>query len=143
LGLYRHKWPVASARGGGSAWWTRVFSVSNSPYSWQTGQTQSAKALEYPDNTRVTKPIRHLGPKQPAICGDINPKAFFRGVVDDFVHENRAAGAALRPLTRALGTHCRASQSSGTPGYIFCHAFDFVVVRPAVPAIEIAFVLDK
>ncbi len=31
----------------------------------------------------------------------------------------------------------------GAPGHVFCHAFDFVVVGPAVPAVEIAFVLDK
>ncbi len=31
----------------------------------------------------------------------------------------------------------------GATGYIFSHALDFVVIGPAVPAIEVALVFDK
>ena len=46
---------------------------------------------------RVTKTIRHVGPKQAPIGGNVDPEAFFGSVVDDFVHE-------IRPQER-LSTH--------------------------------------
>jgi len=40
-------------------------------------RSQESMAKLKTETPAVTKPIRHLGPKQPAICGDVNPKAFF------------------------------------------------------------------
>jgi hypothetical protein len=80
--------------------------------------------------------------KKAAVRGNVDPEAFARGVVDDFVHElgpeqnlatherEHAAGRGMQPVERC-------------PGELLGHPLHPIVVRVAVVAIEIALVLGE
>lgn len=93
-------------------------------------------------NARVAEAIRYLWPQRAAIRGDINPETLFRRIINDLVHK-------IRPQKRFSTHQCKHAASvvvqpvNGTPGHVFRNAFDFIVIGPALPAVEIAFVCDK
>ena len=90
----------------------------------------------------IPQAVRNVGAQQTPIGGDINPEALLGRVVDNFVDK-------FRPQQR-LTTHQRQHPAAvvvqpinRTAGYILGHALNLVVIGPAVPAIEIALVLNK
>jgi len=92
--------------------------------------------------SRVGQPVRDFGPQQAAVSSDIYPETSLGGIIDNFVHHlgaqqwfathesQHAAAVVMQPIDR-------------TARHVFRHAFNLVVERPAVPAVDVAFVLDE
>jgi len=93
-------------------------------------------------NASVSQAISKVGLEQASVGRDVNPEALLGRVVDNLVHE-------VRPEKRLASHQCQHPAAmvvepvDGTPRDILGHALDGIVVRPAVPAIEIALVLDE
>ena len=99
------------------------------------------REVDYAD-ARISQTVGNIGAEQTPVGADVNPKPFFRCVIDDLV---RKVGPQQR-----FATHQRQHPASVVvqpvnrpAGDVFAHALDLVVVGPAIPAIEIAFVLDE
>jgi len=90
----------------------------------------------------ISQSVGDFGPEKASVRANINPKALFGCVIHHFVRKLRSqqrlashesdhsATMIVEPVDRA-------------PGNVLGHAFHFVAVRPAVPAIEIALVLQE
>jgi len=97
--------------------------------------------VDYCDS-RIAEPIRNFRAKQPAIRSNVDPETFLGRVVNNFVryvrtqqrftaHQSQnATSMIVQPVDRPFGN-------------IFGHAFHFVVESPAIPAIQIALVIEK
>src|SRR5579864_7447418 len=90
----------------------------------------------------VAKAVCNVGAEQTPVRGDVDPEAFLRRVINDFMNE-------FRPQQR-LATHQRQDPAAivvqpvdRTAGHVLGHTLDLIVVGPAIPTIEIALVLDK
>jgi len=93
-------------------------------------------------DARVSQAIGNVRAKQTSIRPNVDPESFFRRVVHHLVGELRtqqrfashqrqhSATVIVEPVNRAT---C----------HVLSHPFYFVVEGPAVPAVEIAFVLDE
>src|SRR5215468_4546978 len=90
----------------------------------------------------VSQTVSHFGTQQPAISSDVDPESFFGCVIHHLVSELRAQ-QWLSPHQREYAAAVIVEPINGPPGHVLGHALDLVVVSPAVPAVEIAFVLDK
>ena len=93
-------------------------------------------------NARVSEAINHIRTQQARVGGEINPKIFFRRVVDDFVHkiwahQRLAASGSQHAARRVM------QPINGATGGVFGHALDAIVVGPTVVAIQIAFPLGE
>jgi hypothetical protein len=90
----------------------------------------------------IAKAVGEIRLQQTTIGSDVNPEAFLRRVLDNFVNELWAQ-ARLATYQREHTAPVVVQPVDRTPRHVLGHALDFVVVRPAIPAIEVALVFDK
>jgi hypothetical protein len=93
-------------------------------------------------NSGVAQTVGNFGTQQAPVGADINPEAFFRRIIYDLVRDlwtqqrlaahqsEHAATAIMQPIDGALGNVLR-------------HTLHCVVEGPAIPAVEIALVIQK
>src|SRR6185437_6786504 len=92
--------------------------------------------------TSIAQSVRYFGTEQPAVGADINPETLFRSVISHLVCEvgskewftshqsQHAAAVVVQPVDCA---------SRG----VFGHSFYFVVIGSAVPAVQVALVIEE
>jgi hypothetical protein len=90
----------------------------------------------------VTEAVGNIGAKQAAVGPDVNPESLFRRVEHHFVRELRTQ-QRFASHQREYPAAVIVEPVDGTPRNILGHAFHSVVVGSAIPAVEIALVLDK